>query len=88
MNSNQLAWLIKRHGIEMTHLSQGSHIASILSVADIVAVLYNDVANITPQNKEDDNRDRIVLSKGHAGGAIYAVLAEKNGRVTDERKRD
>ena len=86
MNSNQLAWLIKRHGIEMTHLSQGSHIASILSVADIVAVLYNDVANITPQNKEDDNRDRIVLSKGHAGGAIYAVLAEKGFFDREELK--
>ena len=77
MKSEQLAWLIKRHGIEMTHLSHGSHIGSILSVADIVAVLYNDVANITPENVKDENRDRIVLSKGHAGAAIYAALAEK-----------
>ena len=77
MNSEQLAWLIKRHGIEMTHLSKGSHIASILSVADIVAVLYNDVANITPENLTDENRDRVVLSKGHAGASIYAALAEK-----------
>ena len=69
MKSEQLAWLIKRHGIEMTHLSHGSHIGSILSVADIVAVLYNDVANITPENVKDENRDRIVLSKGHAGAA-------------------
>ena len=48
MNSEQLAWLIRRHGIEMTHLSHGSHIASVLSVADVVAVLYNDVANVSP----------------------------------------
>ena len=59
MKSEQLAWLIKRHGIEMTHLSHGSHIGSILSVADIVAVLYNDVANITPENIRQD-MERIV----------------------------
>ena len=71
MKSEQLAWLIRRHGIEMTHLSHGSHIASILSVADVVAVLYNDVANISPSNIKDENRDRVILSKGHAGAAIY-----------------
>ena len=77
MNSEQLAWLIRRHGIEMTHISKGSHIGAILSVADIVAVLYNDVANISLENFTDENRDRIILSKGHAGAAIYAALAEK-----------
>lgn len=86
MKSEQLAWLIRRHGIEMTHISQGSHIGSILSVADIVAVLYNDVANITPENLKDDNRDRIVLSKGHAGAAIYAALAEKGFFPVEELK--
>ncbi len=77
MNSEQLAWLIRRHGIEITHISHGSHIGAILSVADIVAVLYNDIANISPENLKDENRDRIILSKGHAGAAIYAALAEK-----------
>lgn len=77
MNSEQLAWLIRRHGIEMTHISHGSHIGAILSVTDIVAVLYNDVANVSPANLKDENRDRVILSKGHAGAAIYAALAEK-----------
>ena len=77
MKSEQLAWLIRRHGIEMTHISHGSHIGAILSLADIVAVLYNDVANISPENLKDENRDRVILSKGHAGAAIYAALAEK-----------
>lgn len=86
MKSEQLAWLIKRHGIEMTHISHGSHIGSILSVADIVAVLYNDGANITPENIKDENRDRIVLSKGHAGAAIYAALAEKGFFPVEELK--
>lgn len=41
--SECLAWLIRRHGIEMTHLSGGSHIGSVLSAADIIAVLYADI---------------------------------------------
>ena len=48
MNSKQLAWKIRRHGIEMTHLSGGSHIGAILSVADIIAVLYADVIKFDP----------------------------------------
>lgn len=77
MNSIELAWRIRRHGIEMTHLSGGSHIGSILSVADIVAVIYADVANVDPSDPRRDDRDRVILSKGHAGAAIYAALAEK-----------
>ena len=86
MNSEQLAWLIRRHGVEMTHISHGSHIGAILSVADIVAVLYNDVANISPENLKDENRDRVILSKGHAGAAIYAALAEKGFFDREELK--
>ena len=77
MNSRELAWLVRRHGVEMTHLSHGSHIASVLSVADILAVLYNDVASLDCHNPKWEGRDRIVLSKGHSGAAIYATLAEK-----------
>ena len=40
MTSEQLAWKIRRHGIEMTHLSGGSHIGAIMSVADVIGVLY------------------------------------------------
>lgn len=86
MNSLELAWRIRRHGIEMTHISHGSHIGSILSVADIVAVLYNDIANIDPKNPKMQDRDRIILSKGHAGAAIYAALAEKKFFSIEELK--
>lgn len=74
--SEQLAWLIRRHGIEMTHLSGGSHIGAILSVADIISVLYTDVMHFNVNNPEWDKRDRMILSKGHAGASIYAALAE------------
>lgn len=86
MDSKELAWKIKRHGVEMTHLSKGSHIGPILSVADIVATLYAGVANIDPKNPQMSNRDRIILSKGHAGAAIYAALAEKGFFDVDELK--
>ena len=75
-SSEQLAWLIRRHAVELTHLSGGSHIGSILSVADIIAVLYADVLNYDINNTKWDNRDRFILSKGHAGLSIYTTLAE------------
>jgi transketolase len=86
LTSEQLAWKIRRHGIEMTHISQGSHIGAILSVADIIAVLYNDIANVDPANPIMSNRDRIILSKGHAGAAIYAALAERGFFKVEELK--
>ena len=76
MNSEQLAWKIRRHGVEMTHLSGGSHLGAILSVADIMAVLYADVLKVDSKNPDDEDRDRFILSKGHAGAAVYASLAE------------
>jgi transketolase len=75
MNSIELAWLIRRDAVEMTHLSGGSHIASVLSMADLLAVLYSEIANIDPKNPEMTQRDKIILSKGHAGAGIYSVLA-------------
>ena len=76
MKSEQLAWLIRRHGVEMTHISRGSHIGAILSVADIMAVLYADILKFDAKNPDWENRDRFILSKGHAGAALYAALAE------------
>jgi transketolase len=61
----------------MTNKGNSSHIASILSCADILAVLYEDVLNIDSNDPENTSRDRFILSKGHAGGGVYAALAEK-----------
>ena len=71
-----LAWLIRRHGLEMTHLSRGSHIGAIFSVAEVMATLYTGVMNVDPQNPKKPDRDRLILSKGHAGASVYAALAE------------
>ena len=85
-NSEQLAWLIRRHGIEMTHRSGGSHIGAIMSVADVVAVLYADVMKYDPKNPQWEGRDRFILSKGHAGASIYAALAEEGFFPVEELK--
>lgn len=47
-----------------------------MSIADILAVLYGKVFNVDPKNPKNPDRDRFVLSKGHAGAALYATLAE------------
>ena len=86
MNSEQLAWLIRRHGVEMTNLSGGSHIGAIMSVADIIAVLYADVLSYNAQDPTWRQRDRFILSKGHAGAAIYAALAEEGFFPVEELK--
>ena len=86
MTGEQLAWKIRRHGVEMTHLSGGSHLASILSVADIMGKLYAEVLRVDPKNPKDENRDRFILSKGHAGASVYAALAESGFFATEELK--
>lgn len=76
MKNFELAWLIRRHAVEMTHLSGGSHLGSILSCADIIATLYSDILKYDVINPKWDGRDYFVLSKGHAGAGLYAALAE------------
>ena len=55
----------------------GSHIGAIFSCADILAVLYGGVLHVDPEAPRHPDRDRFVLSKGHAGGGLYAALAER-----------
>lgn len=86
MTSKELAWKIRRHAVEMTYLSGGSHIGAILSVADIIAVLYTDIMHFDAKNPESDKRDRFILSKGHAGASIYAALAENGFFPVEELK--
>ncbi len=52
------------------------HIGGCLSIADVLAVLYGKHMNVDPKNPKMEGRDRLVCSKGHAGPAVYSVLAE------------
>lgn len=76
MNSELLAWNMRKDTIEMVHAAHASHIAAVLSAVDVIAVLYADVLHVDPKNPQMPDRDRMILSKGHAGAAMYAVLAE------------
>lgn len=72
----ELARRIRLHSVEMTHRGHSSHVGSALSMADILAVLYGAVLDFRPEDPKWAGRDRVILSKGHAGSAMYAVLAE------------
>ncbi len=72
-----LALKIREHCIRMTNRGRSGHLGSMLSMADLLAVLYEGVLNIEPRNPNMETRDRFILSKGHAGAGVYAVLAEK-----------
>lgn len=68
---------IRKDIIEEVYSANSGHPGGALSIADILTVLYFNQMNIDPQKPDDENRDRLVLSKGHASAALYAVLAEK-----------
>ena len=61
----------------MTNKAGASHVASALSVVDILATLYSGEFNISAQNSKSPDRDVIILSKGHAAAALYSVLSLK-----------
>lgn len=75
-DTRDLARRIRLHALRMTSIGGGSHIGSVLSMADILAVLYGRILRVSPTSPRHPDRDRFVLSKGHAGAGIYAVLAE------------
>jgi len=71
-----LATKIRAQVLKMTHRAKSSHVGSSLSIADLLAVLYGSILKINPKNQNWEERDRLVLSKGHACAGLYAVLAE------------
>lgn len=68
---------LRRDIIEMMHNSKAGHVGGDLSVIDILTTLYFRVMNVDPERKDDPNRDRFLLSKGHCADALYCVLGEK-----------
>jgi len=74
--AQELAKKVRIHALKMANSGGGSHIGSALSIADILAVLYTEILHLDPKNPTLEQRDRFVLSKGHAGAALYATLAE------------
>lgn len=60
----------------MVTRAKASHVGSALSITDIIAVLYGRTLRVDPAAPDDPERDRFILSKGHACVAVYAALAE------------
>ena len=66
---------IRAGAVELVHIAGSGHPGGSLSVADILAVLYFDTMNVRPDEPSWPERDRLVLSKGHACPALYSALA-------------
>ena len=62
--------------LRMVNRGQSGHIGSMLSMADILPILYKRILNVSASDPKKEDRDRFILSKGHGGAAVYAVLAE------------
>lgn len=72
----ELARRIRIHALRMTSRAGASHIGSAFSIADLLAVLYGGALRVDPARPDWAERDRLILSKGHGGAVLYAVLAE------------
>lgn len=84
------AKLVRRHIVEMTGAAASGHPGGSLSAADMLVALYFNLLQHHPQDPQWKDRDRLILSKGHASPALYAVLAEAGyfdpGTLKDFRK--
>lgn len=77
MDTALFAQKLRIHALKMTNLGGSSHIGAVFSMVDIIAVLYGGVLNVDPREPRKADRDRFILSKGHAGAGVYAALAER-----------
>lgn len=76
-NLSAFSYDLRKKVVEMIIEGKGGHIGGDMSVIDILITLYFKQLNVSPENMDDPNRDRFVLSKGHSVEAYYAVLAAK-----------
>ena len=72
----ELAKRIRLNVVRMSNRARSGHLGSALSIVDIIAVLYGKIMNYDVKDPKSKTRDRFILSKGHAGSAVYAALAE------------
>ena len=73
----------RREIVKMTHRAAAGHPGGSLSAIDILTALYCRRLNIDPQNPDDPERDRFIMSKGHASPGMYAILHE-SGFISEE----
>ena len=73
----KIATEIRKRILRMHAKSRNSHIGSAFSIVEILIMLYFRILKINPKEPKDANRDRFILSKGHAVSALYATLAKR-----------
>ena len=78
MNTIDFSKNIRKLALQMVHRANASHIGGVLSIADLLAVLYNEILSTDSQNPKWPERDRFILSKGHCCTGVYAALALKD----------
>ncbi len=81
-----LRWRLRRDCVDIIMAGGGGHIGGDMSVIDALMVLYKNHLNVKPSTVDDPDRDRFVLSKGHAMEAYYAVLCEEGYLDLDDVK--
>jgi len=74
---SEIARQIRIGIIEAVHSAKSGHPGGSLSIADVLAYLYNEEMNIDPKNPKWEERDRLVLSKGHCAPGLYSALANR-----------
>ena len=77
---------IRRALVEAIHSIGSGHVGGALSIADVLAVLYGREMNVRPEDPQWPDRDYLVVSKGHAGPAVYGTLALKGYFPYEELK--
>lgn len=87
-NLKALSFDLRKNVIDMIIEGKGGHIGGDMSVLDILVELYFEQMNISPENMDDPDRDRFVMSKGHSVEALYAVLAAKGFFPIDQVIRE
>lgn len=80
----EAARAVRRRDIQMVHRAGQGHIGGEFSVIDILVTLYMHVLDVSPERTDDPDRDRLILSKGHAAAALYTVLAARGFISRDE----
>ncbi len=73
----QIAKKLRVSALEMVHVARASHIGSCFSAADLLACLYWRCMNVRPEDPGWSQRDRMLMSKGHAAAILYAALAHR-----------
>src|ERR1700756_3158690 len=81
---NGIARRLRAHAVRMVHEAKASHLGSCLSMAEILACLYWRTLRLNPNEPNDPDRDRFLLSKGHGAAILYAALAERGYFPTAE----